>query len=144
LEREEIAMTRKHVLLSALVLVGVSTATHVSAQSAQGTDWRARLLKGEGVVVNLKDCSGNIGTLKCGTKYHLDYTLDPNRICERVTGHHPKGPSFTFSGHCNSNPRALTISLFGAKFTYTPEGEVYSVGGGAGESGTKVGVLELP
>ncbi|WP_144375271.1 hypothetical protein [Thiolapillus brandeum] len=122
----------------------VGVASFSSLVYSGSTDWKARLINGDVVVVNLKDCSGNIGTLKCGTKYRLDYSGDANRRCERVTGHHPKGSNYTFSGYCNSNPKGQTISLFGAKFTYTPEGDVYSIGGGAGDSGTKVGKLEIP
>ena len=131
----------KTIKMYALALVGLAIAGQTLAQS---TDWRARLLAGDVVVVNLDGCSGSIGTLKCATKYRLDYSGDPNRICERVTGYHPKGANYTFGGYCNSNPKGYSLSLFGAQFTFTPEGEVYSIGGKAGKPGAKVGTLELP
>ena len=120
--------------LRALPLVAVS-ALSLSAALAQSNRWEKLLTNGTPVIAHLDQCSGSIGTLACGSKYEVVYL---NPTCERVTGYHVRQRKvITFQGYCNGRPGAGTISLWGAKFTFKPDGSLYS-----NQTNTLVGTLK--
>ena len=126
-------------LMNAVALAAAVSAL-TSGQQAFSEDYQQALLTHHPVVVTFDKCNGNIGTIKCGEQYFLQYpgapaTTPKGNMCEANCGVNalknppPYQPS---GGYCNANPETVTDIGHGTTWSIDVFGRIlyYNTGRG--------------
>ncbi len=138
-KREDTNM--KKLMIAVALAAAVSALT--SGQQAFSEDYQQAILTHHPVVVTFDNCNGNIGTIKCGEQYFLQYpgapgTTPKGNMCKSNCGvnalKNPPPPYQDSGGYCNANPETVTdigrgttwsIDVFGRILYYNNNGEVF-------------------
>jgi hypothetical protein len=104
-------------------------------------NWQVRLARGYRVVVRLAP-GFQLGTIQGGHDFELSMKSVSGRWKERVRGYNAGVPGITdFEGETSANPMEGTLSIFGAVFRFSDDGQVFYERDGRKEL---VGDLHLP